>query len=403
MKLTHTFSFVACFLLGLFGSETQANQPDWPACGNVEEFPGKEWIVQAPEVIGWDATALARAFDFLETIETSGAMVVHKGRLVGQWGEVAQPHIMASLRKSILSGLIGTYTARGKSGEMMDVHKSLDELGVNDSEPPLTEAEKKATFVHLLSARSGIYHSAHYEMGGWKRAKKRMAQNGGSKPGATWLYNNWDFNAAGSILESEVGETLGEGFASRIARPTKMQDFSAQDVSYVGNESFAERRMGNLSDFPAFMFTMSVRDLARFGLVYLNCGRWEGAEVIPENWVFESTLGQAISDGAPDIDLFKGLGDYGYMWWVDKPDKRTWPQIATKHPVYFGQGAKGHYLWIAPYLDLVVVHQVATPGGIGTFDQVRRRLFGQPSVSDNEFMQFLLGVLVAHPEFEESL
>ncbi|MCZ6618629.1 MAG: hypothetical protein O7E57_10900 [Gammaproteobacteria bacterium] len=88
----------------------------------------------------------------------------------------------------------------------------------------------------------------------------------------------------------------------------------------------------------------------------------------------------------------------GAMWWVDKPGSRTWPEINTREPVYFGQGANGHFLWIAPYLDLVVVHQVGTPGGIGSFDQARRRMFGQPSVSDNEFEEFLTRVLDAHPD-----
>ena len=366
----------------------------WPSCGKADQFPGASWALQDSSVLGWDSSALSSAFQYLETIETSGVMVVHRGALIGEWGEVATPHMMASLRKSVLSGLIGTYSGSGR----LDLNETLAQLGVDDSEPPLTEAEKQATFMHLITARSGIYHSAHYETGGWKRAKVRMAENGGAAPGATWLYNNWDFNAAAGILETEVGEALGEGFVRHIARPTGMQDFTTKHVGYVGNESYAERSMGNLSDFPAYMFKMSVRDLARFGLMYMNCGRWRDEQVIPQAWILESTQGRPISDGSPDAEFFRNFGDYGYMWWVDKPGSRSWPEVETREPVYFGQGANGHYVWVAPYLDLVVVHQVATPGGLGSFDQARRRVFGQPSVADNEFQQFLVRVLAAHPD-----
>ena len=387
-----TAALISLLATSLLASTVRADT--WPSCGKADQFPGASWTLRDPSALGWDTSALSSAFEYLETIETSGVMVVHRGALIGEWGEVATPHMMASLRKSVLSGLIGTYSGSGR----LDLNETLAQLGVDDSEPPLTEAEKQATFIHLINARSGIYHSAHYETGGWKRAKLRMAENGGAAPGATWLYNNWDFNAAASILETEVGESLGEGFVRHIAAPTGMQDFTTKHVSYVGNESYAERSMGNLSDFPAYMFKMSVRDLARFGLMYMNCGRWRDEQVIPQAWILESTQGRPISDGSPDVEFFRNFGDYGYMWWVDKPGSRSWPEVETSEPVYFGQGANGHYVWVAPYLDLVVVHQVATPGGLGSFDQARRRVFGQPSVADNEFQQFLVRVLAAHPD-----
>ncbi len=387
-----TAALISLLATSLLASTVRADT--WPSCGKADQFPGASWTLRDPSALGWDTSALSSAFEYLESIETSGVMVVHRGALIGEWGEVATPHMMASLRKSVLSGLIGTYSGSGR----LDLNETLAQLGVDDSEPPLTEAEKQATFIHLINARSGIYHSAHYETGGWKRAKLRMAENGGAAPGATWLYNNWDFNAAASILETEVGESLGEGFVRHIAAPTGMQDFTTKHVSYVGNESYAERSMGNLSDFPAYMFKMSVRDLARFGLMYMNCGRWRDDQIIPQAWILESTQGRPISDGSPDAAFFRSFGDYGYMWWVDKPGSRSWPEVETREPVYFGQGANGHYVWVAPYLDLVVVHQVATPGGIGSFDQARRRVFGQPSVADNEFQQFLVRVLAAHPD-----
>jgi len=383
-------TLIAMQLFPLALLSVSAQGADWPTCGTVDHFPEDQWVQGDAHALGWDSDALADAFRYLDSLESSGAMVVHRGILIGSWGDPASPHIIASLRKSLLSGLIGAARQDGR----IKLTSTLAELGIDDNDPPLTDIQKTATLKDLISTRSGIYHSAHYETGGWKRIKSQLA---GSAPGEIWLYNNWDFNVAASILEQLTGEALGESFARRIAKQVGMQDFQPDSVSYVGNESYAEQMMGNVSDFPAYMFEISPRDLARFGVLYLNCGRWKGQEVIPASWVLESTTGRPISDGAPDVDFYKGYGSYGYMWWVDTPEQRTWPEIRTREPVYFGQGANGHYLWVAPYLDLVVVHQVATPGGISTFDQLRRRIFGQPGVSDNAFKHFLALVLAAHP------
>ena len=57
---------------------------------------------------------------------------------------------------------------------------------------------------------------------------------------------------------------------------------------------------------PAYAMLLSARDLARFGLLYLNDGEWAGKQVVPSSWVEESTKRWS--------DASYGLG-YGYMWW----------------------------------------------------------------------------------------
>jgi CubicO group peptidase (beta-lactamase class C family) len=95
-----------------------------------------------------------------------------------------------------------------------------------------------------------------------------------------WFYNNWDFDALGAIYRQATGEDIFQSFARRIAKLIDMEDFSVRDGQYI---------LEPLSIHPAYPFMMSARDLARFGLLFLNDGRWNATQVIPAAWVKEST------------------------------------------------------------------------------------------------------------------
>jgi len=121
-----------------------------------------------------------------------------------------------------------------------------------------------------------------------------------------------------------------------------MQDFSPDGVFYLG---------GPESIHPAFLFEISARDLARFGLLYLRHGRWEDKQIIPEDWVEKSThANEMVKFG--DIEE----GGYEYLWWVEYGGKYL--PDATLPGMYSARGAGGHYVLVIPSLDLVIVHRV---------------------------------------------
>jgi CubicO group peptidase (beta-lactamase class C family) len=93
---------------------------------------------------------------------------------------------------------------------------------------------------------------------------------------------------------------------------------------------------------------MTARDLARFGLVFLRQGEWRGQQIVPREWVRESTA--SYSDAGP-------AGGYGYMWWV-AVDGRHFPGVTVDDGTYSAAGMYGQYLVIIPKRDLVVVHRV---------------------------------------------
>ncbi|HEX4331996.1 MAG TPA: serine hydrolase [Usitatibacter sp.] len=303
-----------------------------------ERWPISGWTNATPASRGrWSAEELEKARLHADAIGSAAVMIIENGEVVAQWGDVERRYKCHSIRKSLLSALIGLHVASGE----IDLGKTLADLGIDDREA-LTPREKAAKVHDLLMARSGVYHPTGYETEFMKNLKPARHSQG---PGTWWCYNNWDFNALGTIFEKLTGRGIFEEFRDRIAVPLGMQDFrydeTRRDGEYVRFET---------SDHPAYPFRLSTRDLARFGLLYLRGGRWQRAQVIPEDWVRMS-----VRSYSPAGER----GGYGYMWWVGVDDVH-FPQVAVPPGTYSARGAGGHYVVVVPSLDLVVVHRADT-------------------------------------------
>lgn len=300
-----------------------------------DNFPGKTWQrVASPEKLGWSPAKLQEARNYAATIQTAAVMVVTDGRVLAEWGETARRFNVHSIRKSFLSALYGIHVHEGR----INLALTMKELGIDDNEPSLTDAEKQATVHDLLKARSGIYHPALYETASMKAARPARFSHA---PGTFWYYNNWDFNALGTIFERLTKTNIFHEFKARIADPIGMQDYRVEDGSYV---------TGSDSVYPAYPFRMTARDMARFGLLFLRNGLWKGRQIVPPAWVKESTT--SYSDAGAS-------GGYGYLWWV-AVNGRHLPGVELPDGSYSARGAGGHYILVIPAYDLVIVHRVNT-------------------------------------------
>ncbi|MDA9409417.1 amide hydrolase [Bradyrhizobium sp. CCBAU 51745] len=254
-------------------------------------------------------------------------MIVQDGLVVATSGDLTRKVNVRSVRKSFLSALYGIAIER----DQIKLEGTLDQLGIDDTSPSLTTGEKQATVRQLLMARSGVYHPAAYET---SDQKSNRPPRGSHRPGTFWYYNNWDFNALGAIYERATGSDIFDSFDKMIARPIGMQDFTAHDGAFVGDSS---------SLYRAYVFSMSARDLARFGLLFLNKGRWNDASVVPSQWTAESTKAYSETDR-------KDRG-YGYLWWT--LDAGVWGRDAI-----FASGYGGQLIVIVPEKRLVAVQLV---------------------------------------------
>jgi CubicO group peptidase (beta-lactamase class C family) len=249
------------------------------------------------------------------------------------------------VRKSFLSALIGIAVDEHK----IDLNATLGDLGIDDNAPSLSAAEKTATIADLLKARSGVYHAALYETPGMARLRPAR---GSHQPGTFWYYNNWDFNALGTIYERTTGERIFTALQDKIAQPIGMQDYQPGDGEYF---------RGAESEHPAYPIRMSARDLARFALLYLHGGRWKDRQIVPSAWVRDST--QSYSQAFPANE--SGYG-YGYLWWIGFPDNNGAPLVNVPAGTFAAMGAEGQYAFVIPAYDLVIVHRINSDVEVGT-------------------------------------
>ena len=299
-------------------------------------YPMHHWEILEPSAAGWSAGLLDKARSYAAAAGSSAVMIVHHGRVMAEWGDTSRRKDVASVRKSLLSALFGIAIEEGR----VKLKDTLANLGINDKEPSLTSSEMQATLADLLTSRSGIYHPIDLEPA---VVAAQRPPRGSHAPGEFWFYNNWDFNAAGSIYEKIAASDIFTAFKQCIADRIGMQDFSLEACYYGETNVSMHRHYG---------FRLSARDLARFGLLYLADGRCNGQQVVPANWVHDS-----VKPLADTRNVFFPGRAYGYMWWSRFGS--VWaPTVTLPEGTFFALGFGSQFLFVIPAHDLVVVHTV---------------------------------------------
>src|SRR5215470_3781593 len=310
--------------------------------GRTEVFPGKEWErIEKPESVGYSSARLQALRGWLQSLDTTAMMVSVGGRSLLEYGDLTHQSYLASVRKSLLAILYGKYVENGK----IQLDQTLRELEFNDV-GGLSPRELEATVEHLISARSGVYHLASNPGDSTDSAPPRNSQ----RPGSYYLYNNWDFNAAGAVFEKLTGRDIYDALETDLAKPINMQDFDRARQQKSGDDSRSLHK--------AYHIWLSTRDMARVGLLMLREGRWpEGQQVVSREWARRITsLVTPLNEMNPPELRALGTGarwGYGYMWWV-------WDAPNSPGPfegAYTGMGAGGQFITVLPKLDLVIAHK----------------------------------------------
>jgi CubicO group peptidase (beta-lactamase class C family) len=281
--------------------------------------------------------------DELRRSPTTSLMVVHGRDVVFHFGPVDHATAIHSARKSLLAMLYGNPVEQGT----IRLDDTLATLGVTDL-GGLLPIEREARIRDLLAARSGVYHAAANPGDDSAAAPPRGSQ----RPGSYFLYNNWDFNAAGDIYEQLTHRDIYHAFAEDIATPLGLEDFRIE----------REHRSGDAtrSSHLAYHFHLSTRDMARIGELMLAHGAWNGRQLVPSDWT--TTITTPVTRAAemhPRHVARKGI-DYGELWWI--PEEPPDSPLAGS---YFAWGYFGQFILVVPKRDMVIVHKYdtqATPG-----------------------------------------
>jgi CubicO group peptidase (beta-lactamase class C family) len=253
-------------------------------------------------------------------------MLVRHGHVVaeGWWTpyEANSRHELFSLSKSFTSTAVGLAIAEGKLSLDDPVLKFFPE-----DAPAEPSANLKAMRVSDL-LRMAAGHQSEPGLAASKQSwvKTFLAHAVPHKPGTHFLYNTAATYMQSAIVQKATGQTVLEYLRPRLFEPLGIENpawgTSPQGITLGG-------------------YGLSVRteDIARFGQLYLQKGRWQGRQLVPAAWVEAATARQTANGSNPKSDWDQG---YGYQFW------------RSRHGAYRGDGAFGQFCLVLPEQDVVV-------------------------------------------------
>ncbi|MFN8518710.1 MAG: serine hydrolase domain-containing protein [Chloroflexota bacterium] len=291
----------------------------------------------APESRGVSATALLACVDALDTRlrHLHSLMVVRRGHVVaeGWWApyRADRPHALFSLSKSVTSTAIGLLVEDGLL--------ALDDRVVDllpDAAPPVAD-ERLATLRlrHLLSMSTGQAGDGLEEVGestGW--ARQILGVPVTAEPGTRFMYQTGATYLLAAIATRVTGERLLDHLTPRLLAP-------------LGIEGATWERSPDGIDVGGFGLSMTTEDVAAFGQLCLQRGRWHGQHLVPEAWVATATATQ-VSNGDPAFPSDWTQG-YGFQFW------------RSRHGGYRGDGAFGQLCLVLPEQEVVVAVTAGLP------------------------------------------
>ena len=305
-------------------------------------YEGTEFAkIENPNASSFTKEKLEEVNAYLEDeSETTGMLVLENGKKVFEYGDVSQISYIASCRKSVLAMLYGKYVDNGT----IDLQQTIGDIGI-DEDDGLLPIEKKATVHDIISSRSGVFHQP--ANGGYD--EKNIKERGSVKPGEYFVYNNWDFNVAGYILEQKSGKSVYQEIEEQLAIPLGFQDWN------IKNQKRTIKK--KKSRYSAYHIHISTRDMAKIGQLMLQEGQWEGKQLISKEWVkkIKSTVTSTETVSQRNqADISSPVQfSYGNMWWLierfyDNPDFEG---------AYTASGYAGQFITVIPKRNVVITHK----------------------------------------------
>jgi len=346
---------------------------------------GKTWESKQPREQGLDAAKLAAAVAFAEANEYSGSkdlrlaiyegfsrepyhkiagptkkrggpagMIIKNGYVVAEWGEVDRVDMTFSVTKSYLSTTAGLAMDDGLIADVTDHVVDYVWDGTFDG-----EHNSKITWEHLLN-QSSDWYGYLYGMPDWG---DRPPREGGvddwrnrelKEPGTSFKYNDVRVNVlAYSLLQvwrKPLPQVLKERIMDPIGASTTWRWYG-YDTSWIDVDGSKVQSVSGGGHSGGGMF-ISARDHARFGLLFLREGNWNGEQLISKEWI--NALQKSSAPNA----------SYGYMWWLNRGN-RTWDGVSDT--VYYAAGFGGNYIVVDKDNDLIIVTRWLNPPKMGEF------------------------------------
>lgn len=326
-------------------------------------FPGSRWDTADPADLGLDEAKLEEIAAKAEAAGSMCLLVARHGRIAAQWywngADEDTTQEVFSATKSFTSVLAGMAVADG----VLDLDApAADHIPAWQGTPAAA-----VTTRNLLRNDSGRYWDLATDYGQLVRSRDRsqfgIDLDQVHPPGEVWAYNNSAIQTLSEVLQDAFGQEPADYAEERLFAPIGMDD-TVMTLDSAGNTL-------------TFMGVSSTcGDMARLGLLMQRGGEWDGQQVVPAEWVAQST-------GGPSTELTSA---YGYLWWLNRPGRLVSPvQATTGRPggdvaegqlvpgapedMFWALGMGNQVIQVDPGSDTVVVRigPVSVPAGAEPF------------------------------------
>jgi len=317
-------------------------------------FPGERWQETSPELQGVDSHKLEAAISYLKNNSGSDGVkelvIIRNGAMIWKGSDIDKMHGVWSLTKSFTSTVLGLLIDDGKA--------TLDTLA-KDYIPSMATTYPDVTLRHFTTMTSGYYAIGDEPRGSYRHGPSRTPFKPAPKPlfeppGARYAYWDSAMNQFANVLTRIAEEPIDQLFKRRIADPIGMDsskwdwgDFGKVDGIVVNGGS------GNNNKH----IFICARELARFGHLFLNRGKWKDKQLVSASWTDQATRSQVpLSIPLGKFSAAEGRGTYGFNWWVNgiKPNgKRKWPGAPAG--TYAASGYNNNDMFVIPKWNMVIV------------------------------------------------
>jgi len=347
------FNFLYLFLIMIIFSCTEDEMPHITEVGEMEEieeieemepdpiedtiyFPPLDqsvWNTQNPEDLDWDEGKLTELIEFVEDSNSKSFLILHNGRMVVE--EYFDDHnqnanwTWFSAAKSLTSVGVGIAQAEG----FLDLEdKTSDYLGDNWS---FADQEKQ----DLIKVRNHVTMTTGFDNNivnflQWTCTAPLCMQYE-TDAGTRWSYHQGAFTLTQDIISQATGMDFKEYLRDRVQNKIGINGFWT-----------------NILDVR--IFNSNSRGMARFGLLALNEGNWDGEQIYPAEYH------QQMTNTSQEMNKA-----YGYLWWLNGKQDFLTTLDQTLHQgslvpnapadMYAALGANDQKIYVVPSLDMVVV------------------------------------------------
>lgn len=291
---------------------------------------GDTWETTSPASLGWNVNQIDSLYTFLEHENSKAFLILKDGRIVLEkyFGTFEQDSLWVwfSAGKSLMAMLAGIAQEEG----MLSVANSTsDYLGTGWTSLPVVQ-EQNIKVLNQLTMSTGLDENVSFDCTDPNCLQYLV------DPGTRWVYHNSPYSLLRNVIESASGSTINTFTRTRVRDKIGMDGFWVP----AGYNNF---------------FFSTARSMARFGLMMLAGGQWDGTSIISDTTYFNAMLNSSQSMNP----------SYGYLWWLNGKNSYIPPGTPDSFPgsitpnapgdMFAAAGANGQFICIVPSEDLIVV------------------------------------------------